>query len=415
MINYRSFNYVYRLVLMVLLLSFVTDAHALFKGFKKIKETQYIQIGKDYFRVDISIEIPTKYPTLYNRIRHDMFRNDTIDFMNGVDAFVKSVGGKQVKNSSSKIEGIMPFKGYCSNLYKDKFLLYEIIYATVVDGELIAMKKNYIYSIIDDALLDSQNIFAPTANIKSVKGLTIDNSSNDVRFNKLVITSFDDNLVTTISIPMNKALFSDMFLKLFDWNMLDEVGELERSEEGLTAVDKYLAYRDDKSSIPHIYTLNDDYYVNRLNMDITELSDSELRKLPKEVQQDIKVLKEIIAETPENPVICHNPDKKAEYIFNGKDDFYGYVIKKLNNNARALDVLNNKGGGKLDIQFVVEPDGTTSAPVVRDISGARSLAFVSPLFKQIRNSDKWQPAIKDGKPVRSIVLYTFNLVAKRSD
>ena len=411
---YRSCNFVFRLAFMALFLSFEADVQAINEGFKSLSNNQVVQIGDEYFKVVASIDIPTKYPALYNRIRQDMFGDATIDYMEGVNAFVKSIGGKKVK-SSSNIAGILPFKGYCHEFYEKKYFTYEITYTTISEGELTGIKKNFIYSLVDDKILDSQNIFAPTANIKSVKALNVDNSSNDIRNNNLVITSFDDDLVTTITLAHNEALFSDMFLKLLDWQKINDVYDLGKSEEGTKAVEKYLAYRGNNSVTSHVYTLNNDYYVSRLNKNIIELSEAEINKLSKDVQRDVEKLKEIIAETPEKPVICHNPDKQAEFIFKGEDDFYGYVIKKMNNNSKALNILNNNRGTNVElyIQFVVEPDGTTSALVVRKISSQSALLFVEPLFKQIRNSDKWQPATKDGKPVRSIIVYRFNLVGKK--
>ena len=141
--TYRSNNYVFRLAFMALLLSIATDVLAINEGFKKLSNIQVVQIGDEYFKVDASVEIPTKYPTLYNRIRQDMFGDATTDYMDGVNAFIKSIGGKKAK-SSTNIAGVLPFRGYCQNFYEKKFFTYEITYTTISEGELTGIKKNYI-------------------------------------------------------------------------------------------------------------------------------------------------------------------------------------------------------------------------------------------------------------------------------
>lgn len=161
----------------------------------------------------------------------------------------------------------------------------------------------------------------------------------------------------------------------------------------------------------HVYKINNDYFVNKLNKNIKDLSEKELKKLPKKVVDDINVLLQI----DKNSDICYNPDKGPEYIFEDKNDFTGYVVRKMNKSSTALSLLNHSYGFSFNvtIQFIVEPDGTTSAPVVCAINDEETIKIVQAIFKQIRNSKDWLPAMKDGKPVRTMVKCDFNLSKKR--
>lgn len=214
----------------------------------------------------------------------------------------------------------------------------------------------------------------------------------------------------------NEAYFSKKFANLFDWKEIYDINNLKNSKEGRKGIEKYLIYHKNNNFPSHIYKLNDEYYISGSNKKIAELDDEEISKLSKEIKNDVEMLKTILADTLNN-TICINPDKQAVFIPKDKEDFVGYVLKKMNNSSKALNILSWSNASKIDlvVQFFVEPDGTISSPVLCDFMGESSLDFVEPVFKQIRNCESWKPAIKNGTLVRSMVTFHFNLSRQRSN
>ena len=77
--------------------------------------------------------------------------------------------------------------------------------------------------------------------------------------------------------------------------------------------------------------------------------------------------------------------------------------------GKQLTLYGINAGGGLEYMLIIEPDGSTSAPVVCDINDEETIKIVQAIFKQIRKCKDWQPAMKNGKPVRSMVICNFSL------
>ncbi|MCD2424932.1 energy transducer TonB [Niabella pedocola] len=108
--------------------------------------------------------------------------------------------------------------------------------------------------------------------------------------------------------------------------------------------------------------------------------------------------------TPPLPGIVTHPDKDALYP-GSPDDWIQFLQYYLN---QFVPIKNgaNRGVYHVRIQFIVDVDGTTSdiRPVTFEGYGTEEEAM-----RVIKKSGKWNPAIIDGKPVKSyrIVPVTF--------
>ena len=388
-------------------ISAISKKQAVKEGFKNYNEYGIIQIGNEFFKLYVDIELPTKYPELDHTIREVMFGNPSIKPSDGVNGFLVKAGGKRHKGNK-RMSGRIPFTGRC-NSYNEKFFTYEISYTTVNDsGELEAFRHTYIYNLVDGKLMDCKNIFTESVGKRICDTLNFCNSLCDINDDILTLISRENGKKITIEIAINRNLFSESFQNMMDWDNLLAVHNIKNSEEGKKGVEKFLAYKDYNKLTPHIYKINDEYYVSQNNKKIAELTEDEIKKLHKEVREDIATLQEIAADSKS---ICMDPDTQPMFNFKDENNFTGYLVKRMNNNYKALNLLNNTRTSNIDltIQFIVEPDGTTKAPVMCDMGNESSLPFVAPILKQIRKSDKWTPAKKNGQNVRSIVKYRFNL------
>ncbi|MBO9592410.1 MAG: energy transducer TonB [Niabella sp.] len=108
--------------------------------------------------------------------------------------------------------------------------------------------------------------------------------------------------------------------------------------------------------------------------------------------------------TPPLPGIVTHPDKDA--LYPGSPD--GWVSFLRHNLNEAIPAKNGatKGVYRVRIQFIVDMDGTVSdiRPVTFEGYGMEEEAL-----RVIKKSGKWNPAIIDGKPVKSykVVPITF--------
>lgn len=72
--------------------------------------------------------------------------------------------------------------------------------------------------------------------------------------------------------------------------------------------------------------------------------------------------------------------------------------------------------GKVLISLIIEPDGFVSnVKLEKDIGGGCGQAVLAAFQMEAINKSKWIPAIKDGKPVRSVIVYPqiFRLEKKK--
>lgn len=82
--------------------------------------------------------------------------------------------------------------------------------------------------------------------------------------------------------------------------------------------------------------------------------------------------------------------KNPEYV-GGASQFYKFVAKNFH-------IPDGDVSGKIIVEFIIETDGSLSNfKVTQDIGYGTDLEII----RVLRKSEKWQPAEKDGKPVRS--------------
>lgn len=120
----------------------------------------------------------------------------------------------------------------------------------------------------------------------------------------------------------------------------------------------------------HLYKSNDKYYVSGLNKEITNLTEKELNKLSKDIKNDIKIIKSYLNQTSEtnssNYIYNENEDITAPiYTFSKEIDLNPIYLfnKEIGSNAiNALKTIKD-----FSISFIIEPDGTISAPVIEEI------------------------------------------------
>lgn len=101
----------------------------------------------------------------------------------------------------------------------------------------------------------------------------------------------------------------------------------------------------------------------------------------------------------QSPKTSHTRDEKIDQMptFQGGDinSFTQWVASQVKYPKEALD----KGlEGKVLVRFIVEKDGSLSDLQV--IEGSEYLILDYEALRVIKQSPRWEPGIKDGKPVR---------------
>ncbi|WP_195654127.1 energy transducer TonB [Bacteroides sp. 1001136B_160425_E2] len=132
----------------------------------------------------------------------------------------------------------------------------------------------------------------------------------------------------------------------------------------------------------------------------------ELRILPYTYQRASTVKREYIKK--DNLVgdsVYDKPEVKAEFP-GGKKALFNYLSKTTSKYSSSHEQ------GNIRIRFIVEKDGSISHPyIIKDISPlGKNLFFRKAALEILKQMPKWEPGLKDGKPVRSY--YTLSIMFK---
>lgn len=152
----------------------------------------------------------------------------------------------------------------------------------------------------------------------------------------------------------------------------------------------------------HLYVAANGNNVSGINKSISELSPDELltiSKKSKKTADDIlkwseeskggNVVYDLTVENTINNGIVR-PRFKTE---NGLDE---YMKSHLSTSFEKIYVM---------VSFIVETDGSISCPIVEK---GNDLKAIKAVVRQLRKTKKWQPAVKDGVPVRARINHTFS-------
>ena len=162
-------------------------------------------------------------------------------------------------------------------------------------------------------------------------------------------------------------------------------------------------YMDDKKPYKdmHLYLVGNEYYVSGINKQISALSSEDvttINKKSKDVASDIlkkhgeKEGNDVVYDLTSNNAHkdISRPQLKTP---NGLDE---YMKENLSHATDKVSVV---------VSFIVETDGHISCPVVEQ---GNELKAVKNVIHCLRKTEGWQPAVKDGVPVRSRISHFFS-------
>ena len=151
----------------------------------------------------------------------------------------------------------------------------------------------------------------------------------------------------------------------------------------------------------HLYLVGDEYYVSGINKNISTLSSDEIETISKKSKD---VVGDILIKNGEkggNDVVynltSHNAHKNiSRPQLNSPNGLDEYMKDHLSQSTEKVSVV---------VSFIVEKDGRISCPVVER---GNDLKAVKNVIHCLRNTKGWQPAIKDGVPVRARISHFFS-------
>ena len=162
-------------------------------------------------------------------------------------------------------------------------------------------------------------------------------------------------------------------------------------------------YAEDKKPYKdmHLYLLDNEYWISGINKQISALSSEDITtisKKSKEVSGDIMkkygekngtdVVYDLTSYNANGSII--RPRLKTE---DGLDEYMKQHLSKKN------EIVN------VVVSFIAETDGRISCPVVER---GNDLKAVKDVIRCLRKTKGWQPAVKDGMPVRARISHFFS-------
>lgn len=163
-------------------------------------------------------------------------------------------------------------------------------------------------------------------------------------------------------------------------------------------------YQNDKKPYKdmHLYAGGDEIFVSGINKNICDISETDMdffAKKAKVLAVDIEKIKK--ERTGSDVLVDFTNDSDVKDVsfplYKGtRDGLDDYMKSHLSTSFGVIYVNAN---------FVVETDGTVSCPIV---TTGKNLKANKMVIQKLRKTKKWQPAMKDGVPVRSRVSHVFS-------
>lgn len=151
----------------------------------------------------------------------------------------------------------------------------------------------------------------------------------------------------------------------------------------------------------HLYHSGDDYLVSGINRSVSELTEDEYTKISKKSKKTANDILELSDERTINNYVYDlirldnnkdviRPQMKTE---GGLDK---YMKDHLSTSFESIYVIAS---------FIVETDGTISCPIVEK---GNDLKAIKNVIHHLRKTKNWQPALKDGVPVKARISHVFS-------
>ncbi|MDB5274368.1 MAG: Gram-negative bacterial tonB protein [Chitinophagaceae bacterium] len=100
-----------------------------------------------------------------------------------------------------------------------------------------------------------------------------------------------------------------------------------------------------------------------------------------------------------------SPDETAIFP-GGKEQLVNYIDLKFDNRSDGYGGMGGVKGGSIDALFIVEANGKVKYAFIEQGSSA---AHDEEMMRALLTSPKWQPALVNGKKVRSLQKLHYNL------
>ena len=162
-------------------------------------------------------------------------------------------------------------------------------------------------------------------------------------------------------------------------------------------------YMEDKKPYKdmHLYLLGNEYWVSGINKQISVLSSEDIATISKKSKDVAGDMLKIYGEKNGDDVVYDLTSFKASKnihrpLLNTPNGLDEYMKKHLSTTTEKVSVV---------VSFIVETDGRISCPVVER---GNDLKAVKNVIHCLRKTKGWQPAIKDGMPVRSRISHFFS-------
>ena len=166
---------------------------------------------------------------------------------------------------------------------------------------------------------------------------------------------------------------------------------------------EYLYEKDKKPyNDMHLYVATDGYNVSGINKPASKLTADEFMMISKKSKQTAADILKMSDERTGNSVVYDlTLDNTSNYgierpQLNSKDGLDEYMRSHLSTSFEKIYVIAS---------FIVETDGRISCPVVEK---GYDLKAVKAVIHQLRKTKGWQPALKNGIPVRARIQHTFS-------
>ena len=162
-------------------------------------------------------------------------------------------------------------------------------------------------------------------------------------------------------------------------------------------------YTEDKKPYKdmHLYLLGNEYWVSGINKRISVLSNEDITTISKKSKDVADDILKKFGEKNGGDVVYDLTSFKAykninRPLLNTPNGLDEYMKEHLSKSTEKVSVV---------VSFIVETDGRISCPVVER---GNDLKAVKNVINCLRKTKGWQPALKDGIPVRSRISHFFS-------